>query len=131
MRNPEIDSVSEVIEGINGTTVVRSSGNTVKAFLSVWDIEYEAQDNYGMYFVITCDIYLGSGGFRDDFQLGDQLPTFGEIEKGVDNLISQFPWLKVTNVQEVENPSGDVNSFGGIAIEVVEAWNEYNDYQRQ
>lgn len=131
MREPQIESVSEVIEGINGSSVVRRSGNLVNAYLSVWNTEYEGQDNYGMYFVITCDIYLGNSGYRDSLKLGDELPTFGQIEKGTDSLISNFPWLEVANIQEVGNPSGDENSFGGIAIEVVEAWSEYNDYQRQ
>lgn len=131
MAQPRIESESELVEEINSKPVIRRSGNQAPALCAVYDITYDGQDDEGMYFVIICDIYCGSGGFRDTLLLGDVLPEFSDVAKGLEGLFKNFPFLKIASIVETDNPSGDPQSFGGIAVEVLEPWTDYNKFYRE
>lgn len=108
---------SDINEGLLGG--FRMSGDTMRfhGAITQTDVEYEDVDGTG--FSHRIDLYCGSGGYREDWELGSRIPDFAEMAKEVESYYDTMG-VRVSQVQQINSSGYDSEAIAGMLIEFYE-----------
>jgi|TARA_R110000751_G_scaffold59335_4_gene124629 hypothetical protein len=108
------ESESDLNEGLIGG--FRMSGDTMRFHAAIVKTEVEYEDEDGTGFSHRVDLYCGSSGYREDWELGSRIPDFAEMANEVEKYYGQMN-LQVSLVQQINSSGYDEDAIAGMLIE--------------